>query len=124
MHPPIEDAYASKIAKIIEKIVKNYWNWVTTKTTPLKSSNQNELDRIGKIVQKINSLEEKTKKGSEIRKNANQANRALGTYGNRDGKDAAHTGKNRAKLEAPSTNRANPRKGKKYSSGKGRKVWC
>ncbi len=64
----------------------------------------------------------KTKKGSEIRKNANQANRALGTYGNRDGKDAAHTGKNRAKLEAPSTNRANPRKGKKYSSGKGRKV--
>ena len=61
-------------------------------------------------------------KGREITKRANKANRALGTYGNRDGKDAAHTSKNRAKLEAPSTNRANPRRGKKYSSGKGRKV--
>ena len=60
--------------------------------------------------------------GGDITKRANKANRALGTYGNRDGKDAAHTGKNRAKLEAPSTNRANPRKGKKYSSGTGRKV--
>ncbi len=61
-------------------------------------------------------------KGREITKRANRANRALGTYGNRDGKDAAHTGKNRAKLESPKTNRSNPRKGKKYSSGKGRKV--
>ena len=61
-------------------------------------------------------------KGREITKRANKANRALGTYGNRDGKDAAHTSKNRAKLEAPSTNRANPRRGKKYSSGNGRKV--
>lgn len=64
----------------------------------------------------------KSGKGRSITKRANKANRALGTYGNRDGKDAAHTGKNRAKLEAPSTNRANPRKGKKYSSGKGRKI--
>ena len=61
-------------------------------------------------------------KGRKITKRANKANRALGTYGNRDGKDAAHTGKNRAKLESPKTNRSNPRKGKKYSSGKGRKV--
>ena len=61
-------------------------------------------------------------KGREITKRANKANRALGTYGNGDGKDAAHTSKNRAKLEAPSTNRANPRRGKKYSSGNGRKV--
>ena len=61
-------------------------------------------------------------KGREITKRANKANRALGTYGNGDGKDAAHTGPNRAKLQSPSTNRANPRKGKKYSSGKGRKV--
>ena len=64
----------------------------------------------------------KSGKGNAIAKRANRANRALGTYGNRDGKDAAHTGKNRAKLEAPSKNRANPRKGKKYSSGHGRRV--
>ena len=64
----------------------------------------------------------KSGKGNAIAKRANRANRALGTYGNGDGLDAAHTSKNRAKLEAPSTNRANPRKGKKYSSGKGRKV--
>ena len=64
----------------------------------------------------------KSGKGNAIAKRANRANRALGKYGNGDGKDAAHTGPNRSKLEAPSTNRANPRKGKKYSSGKGRKV--
>ena len=64
----------------------------------------------------------KSGKGNAIAKRANRANRALGTYGNRDGKDAAHTGPNRAKLEAPSKNRANPRKGKKYSSGRGRRV--
>ena len=61
----------------------------------------------------------KSGKGNAISK---KANRALGTYGNGDGKDAAHTGPNRAKLEAPSTNRAKPRKGKKYCSGKGRKI--
>ena len=61
-------------------------------------------------------------KGNAIAKRANRANRALGTYGNGDGKDAAHTGPNRAKLQSPSKNRANPRKGKKYSSGKGRKI--
>ena len=61
-------------------------------------------------------------KGNKIAREANRANRALGTYGNGDGKDAAHTSKNRAKLQSPSTNRANPRKGKKYSSGKGRKI--
>mgnify|MGYP001208899248 FL=1 len=61
-------------------------------------------------------------KGNAIAKRANRANRALGTYGNGDGKDAAHTSSNRAKLQSPSTNRANPRKGKKYSSGKGRKI--
>ena len=64
----------------------------------------------------------KSGKGNAIAKRANRANRALGTYGNGDGLDAAHTGKNRAKLEAPSKNRANPRKGKKYSSGHGRRV--
>ena len=61
-------------------------------------------------------------KGNAIARRANRANRALGTYGNGDGKDAAHTGPNRARLQSPSKNRANPRKGKKYSSGKGRKI--
>ena len=60
--------------------------------------------------------------GNEIARKATNLNRKLGTYGNGDGKDAAHTSKNRAKLQSPSTNRANPRKGKKYSSGKGRKI--
>ena len=64
----------------------------------------------------------KSGKGNAIAKRANRANRALGTYGNGDGLDASHTGPNRAKLEAPSKNRANPRKGKKYSSGRGRRV--
>ena len=32
----------------------------------------------------------KTKKGLKIRVNANRLNRKLGTYGNGDGKDAAH----------------------------------
>ena len=32
----------------------------------------------------------KTKKGLKIRTNANKLNRKLGTYGNGDGKDAAH----------------------------------
>ena len=64
----------------------------------------------------------KSVKGNKIAKEANRANRSLGTYGNRDGKDAAHTSKNKARLQSPSKNRANPRKGKKYSSGKGRKI--
>ena len=64
----------------------------------------------------------KSGKGNAIAKRANRANRALGTYGNGDGKDAAHTSKNRAKLQSPSTNRANPRKGRRYSSGVGRKI--
>ena len=64
----------------------------------------------------------KTAKGKALRVKANKANHALGTYGNGDGKDAAHTGPNRAKKEDPSVNRANPRKGKKYSSGKGMKI--
>ena len=64
----------------------------------------------------------KSGKGNKIAREANRANRALGTYGNGDGKDAAHTGPNRARLQSPSDNRTNPRKGKKYSSGKGRKI--
>lgn len=52
----------------------------------------------------------KTAKGLMIRTQANKLNRKLGTYGNGDGKDASHTGKNTGKLESPSKNRA--RKGK------------
>ena len=54
----------------------------------------------------------KTKKGLELRVNANAINRAKGTYGNGDGKDVAHKpGKqnsknpNDATLQSPSTNR-------------------
>jgi len=64
----------------------------------------------------------KTAKGKELRASANKANRELGTYGNRDGKDASHTGPNRAKTENASTNRARPRKGKRYAPGSGSKV--
>lgn len=64
----------------------------------------------------------KTKRGLKLRTKANKANRALGTYGNGDGMDAAHTGPNRARLQSPSANRTNPRKGRKYSKGKGKKI--
>ena len=64
----------------------------------------------------------KTAKGKKLRVDANRANRKLGTYGNRDGKDASHTGPGKAKLESPSKNRARPRKGKKYAPGKGLKI--
>ena len=49
----------------------------------------------------------KTKKGSEIRKDANKLNRKLGTYGNGDGKDAAHYkgSKTKGRLQSPSKNR-------------------
>ncbi len=39
---------------------------------------------------KQQSSYQKTSKGSTIKKNANKLNRKLGTYGNGDGKDAAH----------------------------------
>ena len=52
----------------------------------------------------------KTAKGLMIRTAANKLNRKLGTYGNRDGMDASHTGKNKGKLVKPSKNRA--RKGR------------
>jgi hypothetical protein len=57
----------------------------------------------------------KTNNGLKIRTAANRLNRKLGTYGNGDGKDASHTGKNTGKLEKPSTNRRRPRTGKKYA---------
>lgn len=40
---------------------------------------------------KQQSAYQKTAKGKALKINANKANRKLGTYGNGDGKDAAHT---------------------------------
>ena len=49
----------------------------------------------------------KTKKGTDIRVNANRLNRKLGTYGNGDGKDAAHYegSTTKGRLQSPSKNR-------------------
>ena len=49
----------------------------------------------------------KTKKGLEIRVNANKLNRKLGTYGNGDGLDAAHYkgSKTKGRKQKPSINR-------------------
>ena len=49
----------------------------------------------------------KTSKGREIRVNANKLNRKLGTYGNGDGKDAAHYkgSTTKGRLQSPSQNR-------------------
>ena len=49
----------------------------------------------------------KTKKGLAIRVNANRLNRKLGTYGNGDGKDAAHYkgSTTKGRLQKPSVNR-------------------
>ena len=51
----------------------------------------------------------KTKKGLDIRVNANKLNRKLGTYGNGDGKDATHTGPNTGYTGSASANRREPR---------------
>ena len=49
----------------------------------------------------------KTKKGLELRVNANRLNRQLGTYGNGDNKDAAHYkgSTTKGRLQSPSKNR-------------------
>ena len=49
----------------------------------------------------------KTKKGLALRVNANKLNRKLGTYGNGDGRDAAHYSGSTTKgrLQSPSKNR-------------------
>ena len=49
----------------------------------------------------------KTKKGLALRVNANKLNRKLGTYGNGDGKDAAHYkgSDTKGRLQSPSENR-------------------
>ena len=57
----------------------------------------------------------KTKKGLEIRVNANKLNKKLGTYGNRDGMDAAHYkgSKTKGRTQKPSINRRSRLKIKK-----------
>jgi hypothetical protein len=49
----------------------------------------------------------KTTKGKQLRVNANRLNRQLGTYGNGDGKDAAHYkgSTTKGRLQSPSINR-------------------
>ena len=49
----------------------------------------------------------KTKKGKALRVNANRLIRQLGTYGNGDGKDAAHYkgSTTKGRLQSPSINR-------------------
>ena len=49
----------------------------------------------------------KTKKGLKLRVNANKLNRKLGTYGNGDGRDAAHYkgSTTKGRLQKPSENR-------------------
>ena len=49
----------------------------------------------------------KTKKGLALRVNANRLNRQLGTYGNGDGRDAAHYkgSTTKGRLQKPSENR-------------------
>ena len=56
---------------------------------------------------KQQSAYQKTPKGSAIKKNANKLNRKLGTYGNGDGKDAAHYkgSSTKGRLQSPSQNR-------------------
>ena len=57
----------------------------------------------------------KTKRGLSIRVNANKLNRKLGTYGNRDGLDAAHYkgSKTKGRLQKASINRRSRLKIKK-----------
>ena len=57
----------------------------------------------------------KTPRGLKIRTDANKLNRALNTYGNKDGKDASHTGPGKGKTENASTNRCRPRMKKRYA---------
>ena len=56
----------------------------------------------------------KTKKGLKLRTRANALNRKLGTYGNGDGKDAAHYkgSTTKGRLQSPSKNRASRKKRK------------
>ena len=64
---------------------------------------------------KQQSTYQKTSKGSTIKKNANKLNRKLGTYGNGDGKDAAHYkgSTTEGRTQSPSINRKSRLKSRK-----------
>ena len=57
----------------------------------------------------------KTRKGLKLRTRANALNRKLGTYGNGDGKDAAHYkgSTTKGRLQSPKVNRASRTKKRK-----------
>jgi hypothetical protein len=56
----------------------------------------------------------KTKKGLALRVNANRLNRQLGTYGNGDGRDAAHYkgSTTKGRLQSPADSKVHPKTGK------------
>ena len=64
---------------------------------------------------KQQSAYQKTNKGLRIRVNANKLNRKLGTYGNGDGKDAAHYkgSSTKGRTQSPSINRKSRLKSRK-----------
>ena len=76
---------------------------MASKTSKYYKKNPKAAARRRKQQRKYN----KTKKGLEIRVNANKLNRQLKTYGNRDGLDAAHYkgSKTRGRKQKPSINR-------------------
>ena len=73
------------------------------KTSEYYKSNPNAKAKRLKQQKRYN----KTKKGLALRVNANKLNRKLGTYGNGDGKDAAHYkgSDTKGRLQSPSENR-------------------
>ena len=76
---------------------------MASKTSKYYKKNPKAAARRRKQQRKYN----KTKKGLEIRVNANKLNRKLGTYGNRVGMDAAHYkgSKTKGRKQKPSINR-------------------
>jgi len=66
---------------------------------------KNRAARLRRLKQQ--SKYNKTKKGLDLRVNANKLNKKLGTYGNGDGKDAAHYegSTTKGRLQSPSINR-------------------
>ena len=76
---------------------------MASKTSKYYKKNPKAAARRRKQQRKYN----KTKKGLEIRVNANKLNRKLGTYGNGDGKDAAHYkgSTTNGRTQSPSINR-------------------
>tara|TARA_R100001443_G_scaffold113655_1_gene128711 strand:+ start:738 stop:983 length:246 start_codon:yes stop_codon:yes gene_type:complete len=81
---------------------------MASKTSKFYKSNPEAASKRRKQQSKYN----KTPKGLAIRSNANKLNRKLGTYGNRDGLDAAHYkgSKTKGRTQKPSINRKSRKK--------------